>query len=329
MFNKYNKNTLSEFASDVSIGLGNKKKQLPPKYFYDDTGSRLFEKICIQPEYYPTRTEYDIMKDNLTNLINDLDLPLSIVELGSGNSKKTFLLLETFAKIQKPHTYYFPIDVSHQILHESSKFLSLIIENLKIHYIHQDFFKGLKMADDYIKSKKNISIPENKLVVFLGSSIGNFEPEQARLFLSNIRKNLKLSDCFLIGFDLQKDPHLIESAYNDKNGLTSMFNINILHRINKELGGNFNIDYFEHMAFYNQKENRIEMHLVSKIDQKVYIKYIEKTFHFQKNETIHTENSYKYTKKQIEDLSNDAGFSIKKHFFDKNNWFVLSLLKPF
>ncbi len=328
MLNKYNKNYLSEFASDVSIGLSNKNKQLSPKYFYDDVGSKLFEKICMQPEYYPTRTEYEIIKTNLKNLTEQLELPLSIVELGSGNSKKTFLLLENFAKLQKPYLYYFPIDVSHQILHESSKFLSIVIDNLKIHYIHEDFFNGLKIADDYIKNKKNISLPENKLVIFLGSSIGNFEPEQARSFLSNIRKNLKSSDYFLIGFDLQKDSKLLENAYNDKNGFTSMFNLNILNRINRELGGNFNLDFFEHKSFYNHRKNRIEMHILSRIDQLVHIKYINKTFDFSKNETIHTENSYKYTIKQIEDMSNDVGFSIKKIFSDKNNWFALSLLQP-
>lgn len=328
MLNKYNKNTLFEFAADVSRGLGDKNKQLSPKYFYDDVGSKLFEKICIQPEYYPTRIEYDIIKTNLKNITKELDLPLSLVELGSGNSKKTFLLLENFAQLQKPFAYYFPIDVSHKILHESSNLLSTVINNLKIHYIHDDFFNGLKIANDYIKNKQNLAIPENKLVIFLGSSIGNFEPEQAKSFLLNIRKNLKTSDYFLIGFDLQKDQYVIENAYNDKNGITAMFNLNILNRINKELGGNFNLNFFEHRAFYNNKENRIEMHLVSKLDQYVYIKYIDKSFHFRKNETIHTENSYKYTQKQIEDISKDAGFTIKQLFFDKNNWFVLSLLKP-
>lgn len=166
------------------------------------------------------------------------------------------------------------------------------------------------------------------LILFLGSSIGNFEPNEAINFLRIIRHKMTIQDTLLIGFDLQKNTKTIEAAYNDRAGITANFNLNVLSRINRELGGDFNVRDFEHLAFYNENESRMEMHLLSKSDQQVNIRSLGEKFSFKQNETIHTENSYKYTLKQISVLADDSGFKVEKNFIDKKNWYDLALFSP-
>jgi L-histidine Nalpha-methyltransferase len=316
----------SEFARDVSEGLLSSKKKIKPMYLYDKLGSLLFEKICLQKEYYLTRTERMILEDCSPKIVKlQNNHHINILELGSGSSDKTRILLECFLSKQKP-LYYFPIDVSDSMLYRTIHRLSVDLPHLYIKGIASDYVEGIVKVRDFIRS--NNQFPKKKLLLFLGSSIGNFEPDDAIDFLRTIKNNMDKQDTLLIGFDLQKNPKTLEAAYNDKAGVTAKFNLNLLSRINKELGGEFNIGDFEHLAFYNKNHGRIEMHLISKIDQQVNIQGIHETISFKHNETIQTENSYKYTLRQISLLAEESGFEVKKNFTDKKKWYDLALFSP-
>ena len=318
----------NEFGKDILVGLDHTiQKSTPSKYLYDDLGSELFEKITQQPEYYPTRTEIEILEKYSFEIIKDIQKEIVLVELGSGSSKKTKFL---FDKILKRQTklYYFPIDISFDYLNSIVSNLENSLSNVVVKGIPSEYIEGIRQCNNILFEndieKKNIS----RLLVFLGSSIGNFEIDEARNFLKDIRLQITNDDLLLVGFDLVKERSIIESAYNDVQGITSKFNLNLLNRINKELNANFNIENFTHKAYYDQNKKRIEMHILSNIDQQVYIPALDKNIHFKKDETIHTENSYKYDHDRLSELINRAGFSIYKEFFDKNNWYELVLLKP-
>jgi L-histidine N-alpha-methyltransferase len=325
-----------EFSNDVAMCLASKNKYLSPKYLYDKVGSQLFEQICIQPEYYLTRTEASILSKYAPVISNLLGNNIHIIELGSGSSSKTAILLSHFSS-QKKRIYYFPIDISSTILAESAQRLKSQFPKASIVGIASDYNMGIdraaaecKIAEKVEKKKNNNNddISYTKLVLFLGSSIGNFELIEARSLLRSVRQRLNASDFLLVGFDLQKDESVLSAAYNDKAGITAKFNLNLLARINRELGGNFELEKFEHYAFYNHEQNRMEMHLISKIDQQLYIGALGKTFSLKKGESIHTENSYKYSVNQIAALAEDCGFAIEKNFTDKKRWFNLALLSP-
>jgi L-histidine Nalpha-methyltransferase len=321
-----NSQLISEFAQNVREGLRSSKKKLKPIYLYDEIGSLLFEKICLQPEYYLTRTERIILRDFSPNIVKiQNDNHISILELGSGSSDKTRILLEYFLSKQKP-LYYFPIDVSPSILYDTIHKLSSDLSHLNIKGIASDYLEGILKVRDFINSNQNV--PNKKLILFLGSSIGNFEPNEAINFLRIIKNTMNIQDTLLIGFDLQKNIKTIEAAYNDRAGITAKFNLNLLTRINTELGGDFNVKDFEHLAYYNDNKSRMEMHLLSKSDQQVKIRSLSETFTFKQNETIHTENSYKYTLRQISVLADDSGFKLEKNFIDKKNWYDLALFSP-
>jgi dimethylhistidine N-methyltransferase len=251
---------------------------------------------------------------------------VSIIELGSGSSKKTKIILKYFLEKQENKLHYFPIDVSYEMLFNSNKKLLNDFPNITSHPISSDYFDGIKQANEY--NHANGNVPNKKLVLFFGSSLGNFEPKDALNFLRSIRKGLAPNDSFLIGFDLVKKKEVLEAAYNDDNGITAQFNLNILRRINSELDGDFDLESFKHFAYFNEYKNRIEMHLVSKIKQNVLIGKINKSFNFLKNETIHTENSYKYTLEDIENFAKKSKMKVEKNFLDDNKWFSLSLLVP-
>ena len=313
--------------------LASKNKYLSPKYLYDKVGSQLFEQICIQPEYYLTRTEASILSKYAPVISNLLGNNIQIIELGSGSSSKTAILLSHFSS-QKKRIYYFPIDISSTILAESTQRLKSQFPKASIVGIASDYNMGIDRAAaeckvaEKKKKNNNYDISYTKLVLFLGSSIGNFELIEARSLLRSVRQRLNASDFLLVGFDLQKDESVLKAAYNDKAGMTAKFNLNLLARINKELGGNFELEKFEHYAFYNHEQHRMEMHLISKIDQQLYIGALGKTFSLKKGESIHTENSYKYSLNQIAALAEDSGFGIEKNFTDKKRWFNLALLSP-
>jgi L-histidine N-alpha-methyltransferase len=332
---------VEEFANDVAICLATENKRLNPKYLYDHLGSQLFEQICVQPEYYLTRTEASLLKRHAPLITNLVGSDIRIIELGSGSSSKTALLLK-YLSSQKKRIIYFPIDISISILMESTRRLKSQFPNASIIAIRSDYGTGIDRAAtkcraiDGVRGRKkkktnktnNNGNQYSKLILFLGSSIGNFEPMAARSLLRSIREKLHTNDFLLVGFDLQKDESVLTAAYNDKAGITAKFNLNLLARINRELGGNFELEKFKHYAFYNREQHRIEMHLVSNTDQQVYIEALGKNFSFGKGDSIHTENSYKYSLDQIAALAKDSGFRIKKEFTDEKRWFNMALFSP-
>ncbi|MDP8888605.1 MAG: L-histidine N(alpha)-methyltransferase [Thermoproteota archaeon] len=327
-----NNSEFEEFASDVARCLASKNKYLSPKYLYDKVGSQLFEQICLQPEYYLTRTEASILNKHAPLISKLAGSKIKIIELGSGSSSKTAILL-SYLSSQKKRIHYFPIDISSSILIESERKLKSQFPNASIIGIRSDYDTGIDRAATECmatekKKKNNNNIPYTKLVLFLGSSIGNFELVEAQSLLRSVREKLHTNDFLLVGFDLQKDESVLNAAYNDKAGITAKFNLNLLARINRELGGNFELGKFEHCAYYSHERHRVEMHLVSKTDQRLYIGALGKTFVFRKGESIHTENSYKYNLSQIAALAEDCGFTVEKNFTDKERWFDLALLSP-
>lgn len=307
-----------EFARHVQEGLSAGDRYLKPKYFYDEQGSRLFEEICKQPEYYPTRTEASILRDKAGDIIDATGGgKIVLVEFGSGSSTKTKILI-TEILARQGSLHYFPIDISLSMLLEAGARLEEEFSGLKVRHVHNDYAAGI----DQIEKTEG-----KKIILFLGSSIGNFEPEDAEEFLYDVAGRMDKSDLLLVGFDLQKDAEVLRRAYNDQNNATAKFNRNMLVRINRELGGEFDLSSFDHRAVYDEEKGRIEMYLVSKREQDVYIKHAGK-FHFRRGETIHTENSYKYTIDRLEALACKAGLEVRRHFMDEKRWFDLALLAP-
>jgi L-histidine Nalpha-methyltransferase len=316
---------LAEFAHDVREGLESEPKFLIAKYFYDAAGSKLFEEITRLPEYYPTRTEASILRQYAGNIRDALDGHISLVELGSGSSAKTTILLENIMEAQR-RLHYLPIDISPTILDETARRLEARYPRLTTIPIVSDFGEGLRQASRI--AIREPAVAERKLVLFLGSSIGNFEPHDAERFLETVRDGLQADDALLIGFDLQKDKKILEAAYNDSAGVTARFNLNILRRINRELGGAFDLKTFRHRAFYNQGAARIEMHLISEKEQEVAIGKLERSFRFAEGESIHTESSYKYTLPLIRQVAGNAHFKVGNVFVDDKTWFALTLFFP-
>lgn len=315
----------NEFAMDVERGLNAKQKHISPKFFYDKNGSKLFEEICDQPEYYLNRTELLILKESVNEIMNLIgESQISIIELGNGNSTKTRSLLEPSISRSKK-VCYFPIDVSLKMLESAIRDLIREYANLQVYGLCSDYSAGLIKINEYMKKHDNI--PKRKLILFLGSSIGNFNPDELKNFLYLLRMNLRKGDALLIGFDLEKNKIDLERAYNDKKGVTAKFNLNILSRINRELAGEFKLSTFEHKSFFNIRKHRIEMHLQSKINQQVKIASIGRTFYFKKGETIHTENSYKFTENRLKRLVKNAGLEVIKNFTDPGKQYSLILLK--
>lgn len=317
VFRVENGNGKNTFAEDVRYGLTEFPKGLHPKYFYDSKGSELFERICETPEYYVTRTESSILKKSASEIAGLNSDKKVIVELGSGSSVKTRYIISSFINNQGSITYI-PIDVS-DILIESAKSLLNDFEGLNIKGIISEYEEALEVVNEVVT--------EPKIIVFLGSSIGNFTQFEARELIEEISSVMNEHDSFLIGFDLVKDINVLNAAYDDSYGITAKFNLNLLERINNELGGNFDLNKFKHKAFFNEIESRVEMHLVSLEEQEVYIKEIDETIHFGKGETIHTENSYKFTDDIIDELASSAELMVDKRWKDENNWFELCLMR--
>jgi dimethylhistidine N-methyltransferase len=303
-------------AANVLAGFSQKPKKLSSKYFYDDTGSHLFQKITQHPDYYPTRTELEIIKEIQPVLPtffpqNELD----IIELGAGDGHKTQLIINGF--LQSGHTVnYIPIDISR-------KAMDLLEENitphsnLHIHGLVADYFEGLKKARDISSN--------TQLVLFLGSNIGNFDHLHSLAFLKKICASLNCSDYVLLGFDLKKDIKKLTAAYNDSDGHTKDFNLNMLLRINKELGANFDIAKFQHLGIYNPIIGAMESYLIATQPHEVYISALNQTVQFEAFEPIHMEYSFKYLKPDIENLSETTGFEVVQHFTDSNDYFIDSL----
>ena len=304
------------FAEEISYSLSQNSKFISPKFFYDRKGSDLFESICSLPEYYPTKTEISILKKLKHELSSYLDENMNLVELGSGASVKTRLILDIFTTLQAK-TEYFPIDIS-EILTESSEQLLKDYDTLHITGIIDTYEGGLEFLKNY-DNKKN-------LIIFLGSSFGNFAPDDGKLFLDKIFLTMNSGDLFLIGLDLVKDKNILESAYDDSKGTTAKFNLNVLSRINDELDADFDLDNFSHYSIYNESDQRIEMNLKSLVPQSVIIAKSNLSLNFNKDELIHTEYSHKYNVSQIKKLLIDVGFTIKNIWLDDKNYFSLTLV---
>ncbi len=303
------------FAEEISSSLSRDTKFISPKFFYDKKGSDLFEKICSTPEYYPTRTEISILEQLQNELPVFLDDDFRLVELGSGSSVKTRLLLDILTS--QNNIEYFPIDIS-EILAESSEQLLHDYENLMITGIIDTYEGGLEFLRTY-DEKKN-------LIIFLGSSYGNFSPIDGYKFLEKVYSTMKPGDLFLIGLDLVKDKEILESAYNDSQKITAEFNFNVLSRINDELDADFNLNNFSHHAIYNDKDQRIEMYLKSLREQSIVISKSNLEVMLNKDELIHTEYSHKYRLSEIHDLLDDVGFELKHTWLDEKKHFSLSLV---
>ena len=304
------------FAEEISYSLNQNSKYINPKFFYDKKGSDLFESICSLPEYYPTRTEISILKKLKCDLSSYIDNNINLVELGSGASVKTRLILDIFTELQ-PKTEYFPIDIS-EILTESSEQLLKDYDTLHITGIVDTYEGGLEFLKNY-DDKKN-------LILFLGSSFGNFTPDDGKLFLEKIFSTMETGDLFLIGLDLVKAKTILESAYDDSQGITAKFNLNVLSRINDELDADFDIENFSHYSIYNENDQRIEMNLKSLVSQSVIIGKSNLSLNLNQGELIHTEYSHKYNISQIKKILSDVGFEINNMWLDDKNYFSLTLL---
>lgn len=283
-----------EFEAAVLAGLAKLQKQIPSKFFYDAEGSRLFDKICELPEYYPTRTEISILRDNAAVIAQELPEGAVLIEYGSGASVKVRLLLDA---MERPAGYV-PIDISREHLRAAAAELAADYPHLLVLPVHADFTKPLLLRR---------RLPEGPRVGFFpGSTIGNFHPPDAIRLLSGFARNLGTGGRLLIGVDLKKDPRILHAAYNDAAGITAAFNRNLLQRANRELQATFDVKAFDHHAFWNVDASRIEMHLVSATGQTPRV--AGRLFHFEAGESIHTENSYKYAPHEFHLLAEAAGF---------------------
>ncbi|HEV8139546.1 MAG TPA: L-histidine N(alpha)-methyltransferase [Pyrinomonadaceae bacterium] len=307
----------ANFARDVRAGLSSSPKQLFPKYLYDQLGSRLFEAICEVPEYYLTRAEHEILSthgDDIVGAIPDCD---TLIELGSGSAEKTRQLIEALIR-RHGELLFVPIDISASALKQSSESLLGSYPELRIRAYAADYFQALEALPS-LGSRP-------VLVLFLGSNIGNFEPDEALNFLSAIRRVLRPNDALLLGADLKKDRTALEAAYNDPLGVTRAFIVNELERINRELGANFDLWAFGLRSFYNESRGRVEVYLESLRSQAVEIRDLELSLGFAAGERIHVENAYKFDLSDLNRLAAETGFSLARTWLDKENRFSSNLL---
>ena len=306
---------LSIDGKDVIKGLTEKLKSLPPKYFYDDPGSQLFEKICELPEYYPTRTEAWILQeyaDEIAAITNCCDL----IELGSGSSTKTQALLTAYQKIANS-CRYLPIDVSGGILKTSVLQLQEKYPDIAIHGLLGTYEQALvHLESNYLQSR---------MLFFLGSSLGNFNQEECDIFLNQVSRTLQPGDYFLLGIDLQKPPDILEAAYNDSQEVTAAFNLNMLSHLNWRFQGNFDISLFKHQAVYNQVDHQIEMYLHCQKSHWVSLELLDLKISFEAGESILTEISRKFNLATMEKNLSDKGLKTVKTWTDEKEWFGLIL----
>lgn len=301
-------------ADDVATGLSRSPKSLPAKLFYDKQGSALFEEISRLPEYYLTRTELGILRERAEEIARRTPEGASIVELGSGSSAKTRVLLEAFAA-RRMQVSYFPVDISPAALNEARRALRREMPNVRVAPIIADLGGDMNFLRQ---------IPGPRLVMYIGSSIGNMQAEEAHDFLRRLRSHLDTGDALLLGTDLVKDREILLAAYNDAADVTARFNLNLLARINRELGGHFDLGSFRHLAVWNAKRSRIEMYLESLREQEVAIDLLRVSVRFRRGERIHTENSHKYTVRGARRMLRAAGFVPDTTWTDLKRWFAVN-----
>jgi dimethylhistidine N-methyltransferase len=302
----------TDMYGDVLQGLMNSPKTVSPKYFYDKKGSELFEEITMLTEYYPTRTELFILNQYKNDMAKTVGANSALIEFGSGSSEKVRTLLGAMTELKE----YVAIDISKDFLYQSARALSMEYPNLQVHAVSADYTEKFEMPELHA---------ERKVVFFPGSTIGNFEREEMMIFLRKTAQFLKSGGGMLIGVDLKKDHAVLNAAYNDKKEITSKFNLNLLNRFNRELLADFKLENFRHHAFYHEEKGRVEMHLVSLENQ--FITIGEMQIAMKEGETIHTENSYKFTIEEFQEIAQQCGFSPKKVWCDEKKWFSMHYLE--
>ena len=300
---------LLEFRRDLHAGLARQHKSISPKYFYDAQGSRLFDRICTLPEYYPTRTELAILQTHRQGIATLMGPHAELVEFGAGSMDKVRILLDAMDAPLR----YTPIDISEEHLLGAAQQIRTNYPALEVTPLTADYTQPLVLPKTAPPNGKRVGL-------FLGSTLGNFEPLEAQHFMQMCAKTLA-GGALVLGVDLVKDPALLHAAYNDAQGITAEFNRNVLHRANRELGTRFDVTQFSHSAFYNAPYQRIEMHLMSTCEQNISIDGTH--YHFDEGETLHTENSYKFTSYSLRQLALGAGFSPRHSWTDPNHTFCL------
>ena len=307
----------STLKQDVCDHLLDRPRQLPPKHFYDKKGSQLFDQICDTPEYYPTRTEHALLQEHAEHIIA-ITRPDHILEFGSGTARKTRLLLDACER-QGLYCTYWAMDICAEVLQQSAAQLQADYPWLKINSLCGDHSAGLS----------NINLARGRfLALFLGSTIGNYHSEEASMFLNEVRDLLNPNDWLLLGIDRVKAKPTLESAYNDAEGLTAQFNLNLLNILNRELDADFSLENYAHRALYNEEKSQIEMHIVSKCDQKVRFGSLSnKRINLKCGETICTEISRKMTPKNAQDMIEGCSYDVERHFTPANEYFSLFLAK--
>lgn len=313
------KDTRAEFAADVAQGLTAKDKRLSPYWLYDEIGSRIFEEICELEEYYPTRCEAEILADRSARIVELVGKDVTCIELGSGSAVKTRLLIDAFFDVVRELTYV-PVDISPSAIQASTRELLARHPGLGVIAIAAEYRRGFEWMEEEAARKK--------LVLWLGSSIGNLDRGAAAEFLAEVRRHLTPHDHLLLGVDLRKDKAVLEAAYDDAAGVTARFSLNLLTRINRELGGNFDLDAFRHVARYDAEEGNVRIHLESLREQTVEIADLGLRVSFAAGEPIHTEDAHKYSPEEIDELAGESGFALVERWTDGQGRFALNLLAP-
>lgn len=304
----------ADFREDVVRGLSERPRTLSAMYFYDQTGSKLFDRICELEEYYPTRTEVAILDDSVDEICDALGPRVMLVEFGSGSSHKIRLLLD---HLDDPAGYV-PIDISKDHLVEAATAIARDFPGLEVRPVCADFTEPVPLPE--LENRA-----ERRIVFFPGSTIGNFEPGEARHLLESVREDCGPGGGLLIGVDLRKDPEILHAAYDDREGVTAAFNLNLLERINRELGADFELEQFEHVARWDENAGRVEMHLRARSAQLVRLD--EHAWKFEPGETIHTENSHKWSVDDFAALAASAGLSLEQVWTDDDELFSVHLYR--
>lgn len=307
-----------EDIQEVISGLRQSPKVIPPRYFYDAHGSQLFEAICQLPEYYPTRTEASILQQSAASIIEQTQAN-ELIELGSGSSTKTRFLLDAYRNYTDASLYYIPVDVSDSILLASAEKLLADYSQLKI--------RGKVATYSQALAQLATSSFGKRMIIFLGSSIGNFNRQECDRFINQVTSALNPGDYFLLGIDLQKSVSILEAAYNDAQGVTARFNLNMLQHLNQRFAGNFNLNSFKHQAIYNQVEQQIEMYLISKQQQIITLSSLDLTIKLAKNERILTEISRKFNLEAMAKYLGDRHLNLIQSYTDSQQWFSLLLCR--
>jgi dimethylhistidine N-methyltransferase len=312
---------IGSFADDVRQGLTSTPRSIPPKYFYDDLGSQLFIAICRLPEYYLTRAESEILRHHADEIVASFGWPVRILELGSGSAEKTRYLIEA-ALSRQGTLHYVPVDISPVSLEQSGAELLRAYPDLSITGYAADYFTALTaMAETGVPGPGDT----RTMALFLGSNIGNFNQDETLAFLRAVRQVLRRGDALLVGADLKKSPDVLVAAYDDALGVTAAFNLNLLARMNRELDGNFDVKKFAHRAVWNESQGRMEMYLLSRVDQSVRLGALDLDVQLAEGESIHTENSYKFDLDQLSDYARSSGFTLARTWFDSQHLFSFNL----